>query len=214
MLSLSAIYHASYAQEHSDEKAVHSMAITAAIFQEKLQGSLENHCDWIKIWENEENPHSPFLEETWHSYSLSTLNSLAARVYLCQTTTSNGAKTEEIALERFDYPVHGVCTTSHLGLWLIDWWDLVCHGSVPHETQLRLRDQGLSSLTITTTLGSSISQVLESGTCASRLQEPVVSVSLYGMQKPYFTRKPGYKGLSIRHTPLFKLTELSNPWQC
>lgn len=115
MLSLSAIYHPSYAQEHSDKKAVHSMAIIAAIFQEKLQGSLENHYDWIKIWENEENPHSPFLEETWHSYSPSTLNSLATWVYLCQTTTSKGTKTEEIALERFDYPVLGACTKSHVG---------------------------------------------------------------------------------------------------
>lgn len=86
MLSLSVIHLPSYAQEHSDQKAVHSMAITVTIFQEKLQGSLGNHYDWIKTWKNEENLHSPFLEETWHFYS-PPLNSLVASVYLCQRTT-------------------------------------------------------------------------------------------------------------------------------
>lgn len=112
---VSLIYLSSYAQEHSDQKAVHSIAVTVAIFQEKIQGSLGNHFDWIKIWKNEENPLTPFLEETWHSYDSSTLSSLVASAYLCQTTTGNGTKTEEIALERFDYPVHGVCTKSHIG---------------------------------------------------------------------------------------------------
>lgn len=115
MLSLSVIYLPSYAQEHSDQKAVHGMAITAAIFQEKLQGSLDNHYDWIKIWEKKENPRPPILEETWHSYNSPPLTSLAVSVYLCQRTTGNGTKTEEIALERSDYPVHGVCTQSHIG---------------------------------------------------------------------------------------------------
>lgn len=115
MLSLSVIYLASYAQEHSDQKAVHSMAITVAIFQEKFQDNLDNHYDWIKIWKNDENPCSPFLKETWHSYDSSTLNSLADSVYLCQTTTGKGTKNEEADLERFDYPFHGVCTKSHTG---------------------------------------------------------------------------------------------------
>lgn len=146
MLSLSVIYLPSYAQEHSDQKAVHSMAITVAIFQEKLQGSLDNHYDWIKIWKNEENLCSPFWEETWHCHDSSTLNSLAGSAYLCQTTTGNGIRTEETALERFDCPFLGMFTKSHTGEWLMDWWDLACHGSVPYETQLRLRDRGLSSL--------------------------------------------------------------------
>lgn len=42
---VSLIYLSSYAQEHSDQKAVHSIAVTVAIFQEKIQGSLGNHFD-------------------------------------------------------------------------------------------------------------------------------------------------------------------------
>lgn len=42
---LSVIYLPSYAQEYSDQKAVHSIVVTVVIFQEKFQGSLSNHFD-------------------------------------------------------------------------------------------------------------------------------------------------------------------------
>lgn len=50
MFSLSVICLSNCAQEHSDQKGVHSMAIMVVLFQENLQGSLDNQYDWIKLW--------------------------------------------------------------------------------------------------------------------------------------------------------------------
>lgn len=69
----------------------------------------------LKSGKIRKTPAPPILEETWHSYNSPPLVSLAVSVYLCQRATGNGTKTEEIALERFDYPVHGACTQSHIG---------------------------------------------------------------------------------------------------